>query len=41
VSVAKAKFDTNYLPQLHKEALENAMRGMFDMLLGHLRKTSV
>ena len=40
VSVPKAKFDTKYLPQLRKEAIENAMRGMFDKLLAHLRKTS-
>jgi hypothetical protein len=29
-----------YLPQLEREALDNAMRGMFDKLLAHLRKTS-
>jgi hypothetical protein len=40
VSVAKAKYDAKLLPELRKEALENAMRGMFDKLLAHLRKTS-
>ena len=40
VSVPRAKFDTRYLPNLRKEALENAMRGMFDKLLVHLRSQS-
>ncbi|HEV7556110.1 MAG TPA: hypothetical protein VGO00_11670, partial [Kofleriaceae bacterium] len=40
VSVPKAKFDLRYLPNLRKEALENAMRGMFDKLLVHLRSQS-
>ena len=40
VSVPKAKFDLHYLPNLRKEALENAMRGMFDKLLVHLRSQS-
>jgi hypothetical protein len=37
VSVPKRTFDARYLPNLRKEALENAMRGMFDKLLAHLR----
>ena len=40
VSVPKAKYDAKFLPQLQKEAIENAMRGMFDKLCAHLRKTS-
>jgi hypothetical protein len=40
VTVPKAKFDMRYLPNLRKEALENAMRGMFDKLLVHLRSQS-
>jgi len=38
VQVPAQKFDARYLPELHKEALENAMRGMFDKLLAHLRE---
>ena len=37
VQVPKRTFDAKYLPNLRKEALENAMRGMFDKLLAHLR----
>jgi hypothetical protein len=37
VQVPKHKFDARYLPNLRREALENAMRGMFDKLLAHLR----
>jgi hypothetical protein len=37
VQVPTQKFDARYLPSLRKEALENAMRGMFGKLLGHLR----
>ncbi len=37
VSVPSLKFDAKYLPSLRKEALENAMRGMFGKLLAHLR----
>jgi hypothetical protein len=37
VQVPAQKFDSKYLPALRKEALENAMRGMFDKLLAHLR----
>ena len=33
-------FDPKYLPNLRKEALENAMRGMFDKLLMQLRDKS-
>jgi hypothetical protein len=38
VQVPKHKFDARYLPHLRREALENAMRGMFDKLLAHLRE---
>lgn len=37
VQVPKHKFDARYLPNLRREALENAMRGMFDKLVAHLR----
>jgi len=37
VEVPTQKFDPRYLPTLRKEALEDAMRGMFDKLLAHLR----
>lgn len=37
VQVPKSTFNAKYLPNLRKEALENAMRGMFDKLLAHLR----
>jgi hypothetical protein len=40
VQVPKRTFDAKYLPALRKEALENAMRGMMDTLLAHLRKTA-
>lgn len=40
VQVPKRTFDAKYLPSLRKEALENAMRGMFDKLLAHLRDRS-
>jgi hypothetical protein len=36
VQVPSDKFDLRYLPSLQKEALENAMRGMFGKLLAHL-----
>ncbi len=39
VSVPKARFDTSYLPHLREQALDNAMRGMFEKLLAHLRRT--
>ena len=38
VQVPKHKFDARYLPNLRREALENAVRGMFDKLLAHLRE---
>jgi hypothetical protein len=37
VQVPNQRFDARYLPALRKEALENAMRGMFGKLLAHLR----
>lgn len=40
VQVPKRTFDAKYLPSLRKEALENAMRGMFDKLIKHLRDRS-
>lgn len=40
VQVPKRTFDAKYLPNLRKEALENAMRGLFDKLLAHLRDRS-
>jgi hypothetical protein len=39
VQVPKRTFNPRYLPDLRKEALENAMKGMFDKLLAHLRQT--
>lgn len=38
ISVKKATYDTSYLPQLRREALENAVKGLFDKLLAHLRR---
>jgi hypothetical protein len=40
VQVPKAKFNPNALPMMRRDALEGAMRGMFDKLLAHLRETS-
>lgn len=40
VQVPKAKFNLNALPMMRRDALEGAMRGMFDKLLAHLRQTS-
>jgi hypothetical protein len=40
VQVPSQKFDARYLPSLRREALENAMRGMFGKLLTHLRDQS-
>lgn len=40
VQVGNQTFDPRYLPALRREALENAMRGMFDKLLAHLRDRS-
>ena len=39
VQVPKRTFNPKFLPDLRKEALENAMKGMFDKLLAHLRQT--
>ena len=40
VQIPKRTFDLRYLPALRKEAVENAMRGMFDKLLLQLRNRS-
>ncbi len=40
VQIPTGKFNAKYLPNLRREALEGAMRGMFDKLLAHLRQTS-
>ena len=40
VQIPTAKFNARYLANFRKEALEGAMRGMFDKLLAHLRQTS-
>jgi hypothetical protein len=40
LQVPSAKFDARYLPQMRREVLENAMRGMFDKLIAHLRDGS-
>jgi hypothetical protein len=37
IQVPKHKFDARYLPRMRREALENAVRGMFDKLVTHLR----
>jgi HEAT repeats len=37
IQVPKTRFDPRYLPKLRREALENAVRGMFDKLVTHLR----
>lgn len=39
VSVPRKGFNWSYLPQLRKEALENAVRGLFGKLIAHLRST--
>ena len=39
IQVPKRTFDPRYLPQLRKEALENAVRGLFVNLVDHLRRT--
>jgi hypothetical protein len=39
VQIPQNKFNWKYLPSVRKEALENAMRGMFDKLLEHLKQT--
>lgn len=40
VQIPTAKFKGQFLPSYRKEALEGAMRGMFDKLLVHLRQQS-
>lgn len=40
VQVPKTKFNPSALPMMRRDALEGAMRGMFDKLLAHLRQTS-
>jgi len=40
VQVPSGKFNPKFLANFRKEALEGAMRGMFDKLLAHLRQTS-
>jgi hypothetical protein len=40
VQLPKSKFNANALPMMRRDALEGAMRGMFDKLLAHLRQTS-
>jgi hypothetical protein len=37
IQVPKNKFDPRYLPKMRREALEQAVRGMFDKLVTHLR----
>ena len=39
VQIPQGKFNWKYLPNVRKEALENAMRGLFDKLLEHLHQT--
>lgn len=38
VQVPRKTYDARYLPQLRKEALENAVRGLFANLVDHLRR---
>jgi hypothetical protein len=40
VQVPRKTYDARYLPQLRKEALENAVRGLFANLVDHLRQTA-
>jgi hypothetical protein len=40
VQIPQGKFNWKFLPNVRKEALENAMRGLFDKLLEHLRQTT-
>jgi hypothetical protein len=37
VQLPKATFDAKHLPKMRRDALENAMHGMFDKLIAHLR----
>jgi len=39
VQVPRRSFDARYLPQVKREALENAVKGLFDKLIAHLRRT--
>ena len=38
VQVPRRTYDARYLPQLRREALENAVRGLFGKLIAHLRR---
>ena len=38
VQVPMAKYKAKFLPTMRKDALEGAMKGMFDKLLAHLRQ---
>lgn len=40
VSVPKRTFETKQLPDLRREALEGAVKGLFDKLLDHLRRSA-
>ena len=40
VQVPRTKYNPSALPMMRRDALEGAMRGMFDKLLAHLRQTS-
>jgi len=40
VQIPTAKFNARFLANFRREALEGAMRGMFDKLIAHLRQTS-
>lgn len=40
VQVPRKNFDVAYLPQLRREALENAVRGLFGKLIDQLKKTT-
>jgi len=37
VQVPRARFDARYLPRMRRDALESAVRGLFDKLVAHLR----
>jgi hypothetical protein len=38
VQVRKASYNVAYLPQLRRDAIDNAVKGLFDKLLAHLRR---
>jgi hypothetical protein len=40
VQIPKKTYDARFLPQLRKEALENAVRGLFGNLVDHLRRSA-